>query len=456
MPTIDETIYVALPDVLGLDADAVGYKELHETLLREASGATSITILGGYMSPDYLRSLCSRVPRQGNGGRRRLSTPDRHRARAVTSLAQQWKELRSLKADLQSDGFCSAEVKVVLQGSVHFHTKLFGFIRSTQPSWYIGSANPSGSNRHELMVRVGRKHTAIAAYANAVLAKAIDVCDETPAEAPTLRAFFRSGFLAHKPPNSRLFTFDAFHFTPAERNQLDDGAGVRLGLRHANPTTEGYGFSLASALEETALRERDGARSKRIKHSWSSVDTVFGFWMPGPYADELGRDYKQEEAARECRLEAFAERLRSKKGMRAAQTAFMDYISDMATLLRERGVKKQPAQGFEGRFTRFLTSRAKLLKDPERRARQARTMVIQEMPDIWPDERSAEAFEESFFDDVSFRASSDNRKGRVISSILDGICDVDTADPDDIRNALERRLIQRPWTDKDWRGQRDI
>ncbi len=67
-----------------------------------------------------------------------------------------------------------------------------------------------------MMVRVGRKHEAIAAYAEAALAKAIDVSGNAPAEASdTLRAFFRSGFLAHKPPSSRLFTFDAFHFSPA-------------------------------------------------------------------------------------------------------------------------------------------------------------------------------------------------------------------------------------------------
>jgi hypothetical protein len=78
------------------------------------------------------------------------------------------------------------------------------------------------------------------------------------------------------------------------------------------------------------------------------------------------------------------------------------------------------------------------------------------MPDIWPDERSAKAFEESFFEDVAFRASSDGRKGRIIHSILNGIDDVDPADPDDIRLALERRLRERPWTDEDWGSQRAV
>ncbi len=83
-------------------------------------------------------------------------------------------------------------------------------------------------------------------------------------------------------------------------------------------------------------------------------------------------------------------------------------------------------------------------------------MVLQEMPDIWSDERSAKAFEDSFFEDVAFRASSDGRKGRVIRSILDGIGDVDPTDPDEIRRALEKRLGESSWIDDDWDGQRVV
>jgi hypothetical protein len=201
---------------------------------------------------------------------------------------------------------------------------------------------------------------------------------------------FENSRLAHKPPNSRLFTFDVFHFSPDERGKLDKGAGVRLDLRHANPTTEGYGFNLASAFGETTLQESDGTKSKKPRHSGSSVDTVFGFWMPGPYAAELRRDYAQEEEARRRRLAAFAARICTDKGNWVAQAAFNAYFEDMTKLLRDRDVGRQPDQGYEDRFAKFLTSRATLLKDPERRARQARIMVLQEMPDIWPDQQSAE------------------------------------------------------------------
>jgi hypothetical protein len=442
--TIDETIYVAKPDVLGLDRDNFGFEELHESLREEAAGATGITILGGYMSPDYVLDLCDRVPRRRNPGRGKFDLRiaigfDRSRP-----LARQWDELRELKADLQALGFRSAVVAMVLHGDVHFHTKLFGFLRSDgETSWYVGSANPSGSRRHEMMVRVGRKHKAIAAYAAAVMAKAIDVSADPPAEASrTLRSFFRSGFLAHKPPTSQLFTFDVFHFTAAERAKLDDGAGRRLGLRHANPKTEGYGFNLASAFGDATLQAADSGKSKRVQHSGSSVDTVFGFWMPGPYAGELRQKYTWEEAARERRLAAFGDKLCSVDGIRAGQDAFKDYLEDMRMLLLDRKVDKSASESDAERFKKFLTSRSRLLKDGKLRARHARIMVVQEMPDIWPDEMAASTFEESFFEGVSSRASSDTRKGRLIK--------LETANPEDIRDALEHRLAEKPWTDEDW------
>ena len=96
MATIDETIYLARPDVLELKQDGVVFEELHETLFQEAAGAKSITILGGYMSPGYVCSLCSRVPRRANGGA--AGTPLRIVIGLEPSrpLAQQWEELRKL------------------------------------------------------------------------------------------------------------------------------------------------------------------------------------------------------------------------------------------------------------------------------------------------------------------------------------------------------------------------
>lgn len=450
MATIDKTVYVALPELLGNKKNELYYYDLHQALKEEAETATSITILGGYMSPGFVLELCKNVPKRGSGGRGRFALRIAIGVEPTRPLAQQWEALRSLESNLRSAGFGSVEVKAVLYGKIHFHTKLFGFDREAEQSWYVGSANPSGSPRHELMVRVGRKHAAIAAYAEAVLKVAKDVTGEVPTEEQdTLPLFFLSGFLAHKPPNSRLFTFDAFRFTSAERAQLDVNSGERAGLRHANPTTEGYGFNLGSALGEAALD--DAVTAKKVRHTGYSVDTVFGFWMPRPYAEKLKQNYKNEEKQREGQLERFATRLCSKQGGKDAQMAFKDYLEDMAKFLQQRSMAKHPVQGCDELFLKFITSRIRFLEDAERRSRQARIMVIQEMPDIWSDERASRAFETSFFEDIRSRALSGSRRSRVISALLDGLGDADTAGLVDVRDALERRLRGRPWTDEDWR-----
>jgi hypothetical protein len=451
MSSVDSSIYVALPEALGLTTDNDGVNELHESLFNEAANATSITILGGYMNPDYVKALCAKVPKRGNRGRSSFPLRIAIGIEPSRPLAQQWAELRKLKADLQADGFRSVEVKAVLTEAVHFHTKLFGFIRSTIPTWYVGSANPSGTKRHEMMVKVKGKHKTIAAYAEAALAKAQDVSTNPPVEvAHTLPAFFRSGYLAHKPTSSNIFTFNAYNFTQDERRKLEQDGGELIGVIHANPTIEGYGFRLDNALGAESLQEGEPAKARKVSYTGSSVETVFGYWMPAPYAGEISLEFKSEEAARGLRLSAFAARLCSKPGMASALSGFDGYLKGMEDLLARKKVFKKPDPGLQERFEKFLSSRVNLLKNKERQARLSRIMVLQEMPEIWADERSAKAFEESFFEDVAFRASRDGNKPRIITSIIDGIEDVERSDPDDIRRALVRRIHEDTWTDDDW------
>lgn len=451
MSSVDSSIYVALPGAIGITADKDGVNELHESLLNEAATATSITILGGYMNPTYVKALCSKVPKRGTGGRSSFPLRIAIGIEPSRPLAPQWAELRKLQADLQADGFRSVEVKAVLTEAVHFHTKLFGFIRSTRPTWYVGSANPSGTNRHEMMVKVKGKHKSIATYAEAVLAKAKAVSSRPPAEeAHTLPAFFQSGYLAHKPTSSNIFTFNAYNFTHEERRKLEQNGGEMIGVIHANPTIEGYGFRLDNALGAGSLQEGEFAKARKISFTSSSIETVFGYWMPAPYAGKIRLEFKSEEDARGRRLAAFAARLCSSTGMDSALSGFANYLKAMENLLVRKNISKKPNQDLQERFEKFLSSRVNILSNKERRARLSRVMVLQEMPEIWADERSVKAFEESFFEDVAFRASKDGKKSRIITSIIDGIEGVDSSDPDGIRRALERRIHEGAWTDDGW------
>ena len=69
-------------------------------------------------------------------------------------------------------------------------------------------------------------------------------------EVRTVQQCLLAGVLCHKPVVQRLFTFDAFRFSPQARAQRGKALNNER-IRHAQPRTEGYGFSRASALKLT-------------------------------------------------------------------------------------------------------------------------------------------------------------------------------------------------------------
>ncbi len=145
------------------------------------------------------------------------------------------------------------------------------------------------------------------------------------------------------------------------------------------------------------------------------------------------------------------------EGRQTARREYANYLSDMSKFLRVRNIKRQPIADHGAVFERFLDTREHLLGDPARRSKAARVMVLAPMPDIWGDSEQATNFEDSFFSDVSDRAMTvrfGGRVGRVIRSIMKGVVDPDLSVPDELRNALEKRLAERPWADAEWLGRR--
>ncbi len=269
---IDDLIYVNHPDLIGLDDAKVDYADLDETMDRDAEGAAEITVLGGYYNADALVRLCMKVPRKG---RRGCTVRVAIGLESTALIPRTWEELRAVERRLRKAGFRDVTVSVVLRASTHFHTKLFRILRTTRPVWYVGPANP-GSRRRELMVRLTGRHVALTAYVEAVFARARSVSAPSPQpELRTLRDFFLSGMLCHKPPVQRLFTFEAFRFTPEGRDRLTAILAGDAGAPHARPRTEGLGFSLRSApgVEEFQAPEDDGA-AQRVQYRRSCVETV--------------------------------------------------------------------------------------------------------------------------------------------------------------------------------------
>lgn len=452
MSKIDEAIYVARPDLIGLEKKKVNFDDLNEALGDEASTATAITILGGYYNQEALVSLCLKVPPRPAEHRRTCRIRIVVGLEAMSLLPRVWTDLRQVDKRLRGKGFQDIEVKIVPRDPVHFHTKVFGFIHKTHPVWYVGSANP-GSERHELMLRLSGRHDALSAYVEAAHNGALPVTAGQPPkiEITTLQGFLLGGVLCHRPPTQRLFTFDAFRFSTSEREQLDQALGQNGEVLHARPRTEGYGFGLASALELEHVQTGAGrARSVRLRES--CIYTVLGLWMPLKYATELRTSFTAEEKAREQRLEAFSEKLESATGMKTARSAFKDHIASMTDFLTRHQIDVHPIPSHEKLFNRFLASRSRTLRTKESRQRHSRMVTLTEMPDIWEDSRAANEFEASFFEDLAYRAGIlGGNKGRVVRSITEALCRYGSPETDDeIREALKQKLGSDAWTDEDW------
>ena len=358
---LDEQIYVGRADLLDLNHVVVDFAELDGALAEAASGATEITVLGGYYNAEALIALCRNVPR---GRRSECKVRIAVGLEAMALIPRTWEEMRAVYKRLRVLGFRDVTVAVVGRSPTHFHTKLFRFLRTKRPVWFVGSANP-GSGRHELMVRISGRHEALSGYVSAVFYKAQTVIDQKPppAEVITLQDFFLTGMLCHKPPAQRLFTFDAFRFGPDHRERLATALAGGAGVEHARPTAQGFGFSLRSALNQPDAQLHDEEEiAGRIHYRPSCVDTVFGFWMPQAYADDIRARVRDEEAVRLSRLETFAQVLGDDAGQNTARSAFEVHVTSMERFLAVHQIDARPVlRDRPTAFKDFLSSRTRTL-----------------------------------------------------------------------------------------------
>lgn len=446
--TVSSTILVGRPDLIDL-GDDVDYVAVDEALEAAAATATEITILGGFYSVEPIISLCKQVRRA-----RRSACKVRIAVglEATIAIPATWADMRRLRDKLLQSGFRDVVVAVVRSSPVHFHTKLFRFLNTTRPVWFVGSANP-GSTRHELMVRLSGRHEALSSYVAAVFAKAVDVASPPPAaEISTLRDFFMAGLLCHKPPAQRLFTFDAFCFDAQHHERLAKALAGSSGVSHANPRTQGFGFDLRSPLQiEDPAHDLDGDGSSggRVQIRPYSVDTVFGWWMPQAYGNYVRTKVAKDEAARERRLAEIGAMLRTTHGEKMVREAFASHIASLGSFLKAHGIDARPVSNRETRFERFVTSRTKALNDPVTTQRHARLLTLTGMPDIWADGVAVEEFERSFFEDLAFRAGGATQPA-VVKSILSRLDDDTLSIGSEFQEALVETLAEEPWTDDDW------
>lgn len=444
---VSSTILVGRPDLIDL-GDGVDYVEIDEALEAAAASATEITILGGFYSVEPIISLCKQVRRA-----RRSTCKVRIAVgvEATIAIPATWADMRRLRDKLLKSGFRDVVVAVVRSSPVHFHTKLFRFLATTRPIWFVGSANP-GSTRHELMVRLSGRHEALSSYVAAVFAKAVDVGLSPPRdEISTLRAFFMAGLLCHKPPAQRLFTFDAFHFDAQHHERLSEALAGSSGVSHANPRTRGFGFDLRSPLqiEDADDLDGDGPSGGRVQIRPYSIDTVFGWWMPQAYGEYVRTKVANDEAAKERRLAEIGATLRTLEGERLVREAFVSHVESLGNFLKAHAIDARPVSSRELRFERFVTSRTKALSHSVTIQRHARSMTLTGMPDIWADGVAVEEFQRSFFEDLAFRASGTTQPA-IVKSILLRLDDETLSIGSEFEEALVDALAEEPWTDDDW------
>lgn len=448
---LSNAVYIGRPDAINLEPDGVTIVDLDEALAAAASDATEITILGGYYDRVWLLDLLRKLPR---ARRRDCTVRIAVGSDATINLPKVWEHMREVQRELRRIGYRSIEIGIVGRSPVHFHTKLFRFLRTTRPYWFIGSANP-GSDRHELMLRLSGRHEELSNYVQAVFEAAQSVDDPVPRRQrpSTMRDFFLDGVLCHKPPHQQLFTFDAYKLTPEDRRRIDTRIGEGSGVEHASPRTEGFGFGLRSAIGmmETDPDEREDVAS-RVRFRDHGMDTLFGLWMPSSYAAIIQASVREREAAIEERLRAIGRRLVDPSGQQAAHTAFAGYIASMDRYLSDLDIEPKPIRDRDAAFARFLKSRTDGLSKGPFLSRHARVMTIAPMFDVWQDPAVASQFVQSFFDDLAWRATpTTTRKPRIVRSLLDGLGDdADWQTSEDLQTAFADRLDADPWDDEEW------
>lgn len=445
--TVSPTIYVARPDLLAL-GDDIDHDQLDEALKREIVNATEVTMFGGFYSVDPLVKLCTCIPKRSRKNCRIRIVVGLD---AKTSVPKTWDDMRRVRSRLLAEKFVDPVVAIVDSSPVHFHTKPFRFVHRTHPVWFVGSANP-GSSRHELMVRLGGRHDALSAYIRAVLAKAVDVGGVVVShQIDTLRDFFLAGVLCHRPQPPRLFTFDAFQIQPAHRDQLSAALAGSAGVSHASPETNGFGFSLLSALEGYVSDQSQPSRVKNDRTSLSpySIDTVFGRWMPNAYADRVRSRIVSRDEKRSRQLMMLGGRLQGHAGRREAHRAFSEHVASMEAFLSTHQIDAREIPNRTQRFDAFIAARTRSLTNPEAVERYARSVMLTAMPDIWADDSAVEDFEASFFDDLAFRADTKSRPA-IIRSVVDWLANPSLVTGEDFQEAMEASLMELPWTESDW------
>jgi hypothetical protein len=392
---IDSRVFLSRPQDLPLKKPV----RLSEALSEAARGADSIVILSAYYGTDYLKSAFATLPQK------------RRRACALilvfgietnARLPYALEELRRLRNRLVDLGFPSPSIRL-FHTDVPFHSKLYYFKRATKPIWFIGSANASPAiegARHELMLRLSGRHEQLSEYIKAVVDRSVPVEEVTRPSSTVsdLRSFLLNGALCYRPLLRLSFTFEACQINSDHRAVLKKSLAEASEVPHADPQTEGFGFSLANAVGQITgqqfanLAEADaevGQSIKRLKFRHMAVETIYGYWLPSAYADDVKEKLHAIEQKSVATIKKFAAKLQGARS-EALEQELNKHVQGLKKFFAAHSVKIEPKPDYKGRFAEFVKARKSWLADEHRLGRIVRRLHVEQMPDIWGDEDAAQ------------------------------------------------------------------
>jgi hypothetical protein len=416
---IDPRVFLSRPEDLRPNgagrSDTLKPENLSKALKEAADGSDRIFILSAYYGTDYLKSFLGAIPRRS---RTACAITLVFGVENAARLPQAVEDLRKLRRELVTLGFPSPSVRLFTKRAP-FHTKLYHFKRGTQPVWFIGSANASPAidgARHELMVRLRGRHEQLMEYSERVIEQSVIVAAAPPDALVTdLQSFFLRGSLCYRPLTRLGFTFEACQITGEHRAVLRESLAAASEVPHADPQTEGFGFSLADAVgqisgkrfQDLAREEAAGRSTGRIKFRHMAVETIYGYWLPAAYAENVEEKLKAIEEKSLKRLKAFAADL-DKISHESLEKELASHVEGLKAFFAGHSVAIEPKKDYRKSFKSFIEARRDLLSDDDRLKRMTRRLHVEQMPDIWGDPDSAEKFEASFFEDLSLRFDSSN------------------------------------------------
>ena len=409
--------------------------------------AERVTVITAYYGERMLEELlvaCQgpvRVVVNGLGGRR---------------LQEQKEQLKRIAENLRAKS-TDVEIKLGFSEGI-FHTKLYLFEHPTNAAVWIGSANATAAalrgHNEEILMRISSIPASVTDYAKHVWETAQSI-EDCVAPVNSLIAFFRTGLLYYKPYALLPKTINPFRQMMLELPDDERKKLTKFESVFADPEAGIGAFNIDRVFEEQCEDDKTSGsglgEGEKVFFRQYAVETTYGYWVSERFIDEV--DSMLDSASRHKKHEL--ERLRDwlLQNENDIVQAYRRYLNDAKTTLEEENVKYPLTYGYLFKDTepalKLIGTLTHLLTDERQFRRYHLEYVSSELPELWEDVLSREAFESSFFEWLA-AASSRKRRAKSAATILDAIGARRGVSAHEIREGLETRLEDREsqWYEK--------